>query len=198
MDTNLIPRLGLEFETLEEAWQYWVSYGGKTGFGVRKQYFSKSRKDGTITSYRYVCCKEGVRRPDKRDYKTIHPRPETRTGCKARMTVSRINGKYRIVDFVDEHNHPLHFPETVHLKASQRKENEDEKDVKIRELTAELQRERKRRAVLQQQLEIILRDVEEHSIKVSKSINDSLQRMREVEEKANSTSSSSAKLDATK
>ncbi|KAI9119989.1 hypothetical protein K1719_008958 [Acacia pycnantha] len=87
--------------------------------------------------------------------------------------------------------------ETVHLKPSQRKENEDDKDVKIRELTAELLRERKRRAVLQQQLEIILRGVEEHSNKVSKTINDTLQRVREVEEKGKgNNNSTSSKIEA--
>lgn len=124
MDINVTPRLGLEFDNLEEAWQYWVSYGNNAGFGVRKQSCSKSKKDGSITSYKYVCCKEGARRPDKRDTKRSKPRPEKRTGCIARMAVSRTNGKYRIVDFVDEHNHPLHLPETVNLKPCQRKENE--------------------------------------------------------------------------
>lgn len=74
---------------------------------------------------------------------------------------------------------------------------QDDKDVKIRELTEELLRERKRRAVLQQQLEIISKGVEEHSNKVSKTINDTLQRVKDVEEKAKSTLFSS-KLDTAK
>ena len=60
MDTNLTLKLGIEFDSLEEAWQCWINYGGKIGFGVRKHYFGKSKKDGSITSYRYVCCKESV------------------------------------------------------------------------------------------------------------------------------------------
>ena len=121
MDVNLKPRIGMEFESLEVAWRFWVDYGGRMGFGVRKQYFNKSKKDGSITSYRYVCCKEGKRKADKRDYMVKNPRLETRTDCKARMGVTLVNGKYQVHDFVEEHNHPLHLQEAVHMLASQRK-----------------------------------------------------------------------------
>ena len=68
---------------------------------------ARIKKDGCITSYIYVCCKEGMRKLDKRDFKTNNPRLETRTGYAARMN--------------DDHYHPLHPPETVHLLPSQRK-----------------------------------------------------------------------------
>ena len=35
MDDGLTPMLGLEFDDIEEAWQYWTDYGGRIGF-VRK------------------------------------------------------------------------------------------------------------------------------------------------------------------
>ena len=53
------PKIGMEFESVEVAWQFWVEYGKKVGFGVRKQYYNKRKEDGVITSCRYVCCKEG-------------------------------------------------------------------------------------------------------------------------------------------
>jgi len=56
-----------------------------------------------------------MRKLDKRDFKTNNPRPETRTGCAARVKVKRVGERYRVVDFIDDHNHPLHPPETVHL-----------------------------------------------------------------------------------
>ena len=37
------------------------------------------------------------------------------------MKVKRVNERYRVVDFVDDLNHPLQPPETVHLLPSQRK-----------------------------------------------------------------------------
>lgn len=60
---------------------------------------------------------------------------------------------------------------------------QDEKDVKIRELTAELQRERKRSAAYQEQLEMVLRDMEEHSSHLSRNIDDIIQSVREIESK---------------
>ncbi|KAG8489141.1 hypothetical protein CXB51_017179 [Gossypium anomalum] len=57
----------------------------------------------------------------------------------------------------------------------------DEKDVKIRELTAELQRERKRSAAIQEQLEMVLREMEEHSNHLSRNIDDIVQSVREIE-----------------
>ena len=121
MDTSLSLKLGLEFDNLEDAWKFLVNYGRSKGFGVRKHYPSKNKKDGCITSYIYVCCKEGMRKPDKRDFKTNNPRPETRTGCATRMKVKRVGEGYRVVDFIDHHNHPLHPPETIHLLPCQRK-----------------------------------------------------------------------------
>ncbi|PPD97901.1 hypothetical protein GOBAR_DD05075 [Gossypium barbadense] len=57
----------------------------------------------------------------------------------------------------------------------------DEKDVKIRELTAELQRERKRSAAIQEQLDMVLREMEEHSNHLSRNIDDIVQSLREIE-----------------
>ena len=44
---------------------------------------------------------------------------KTRTRCKARMTITWVNGKYRVSDFIKDHNHSLHLPKTVHMLASQ-------------------------------------------------------------------------------
>ncbi|RVX23598.1 hypothetical protein CK203_000037 [Vitis vinifera] len=59
----------------------------------------------------------------------------------------------------------------------------DEKDIKIRELTAELQRERKRCAAFQEQLDMVLRDMEEHSNHLSRNIDGIVQSVREIESK---------------
>lgn len=41
------PRVDLEFEDLEEAWQFCKEYGKRVGFGVRKQFKNKWKKDYT-------------------------------------------------------------------------------------------------------------------------------------------------------
>ncbi|XP_057417602.1 protein FAR1-RELATED SEQUENCE 5-like isoform X2 [Lotus japonicus] len=121
-DDEWKPQVGLLFNTLEEAWKLWNGYGGKNGFNVRKQYFNKN-KDGMILTTRYVCSKEGIRKPDKRDCLTTNHRLETRTNCPARIGLKYMKeiGKYQIHDVVDEHNHYLHLPETTHMLKSQRK-----------------------------------------------------------------------------
>ena len=42
MDANidLNHRVGMEFNTLEDAWDFWVKYGRQMGFDVRKHYIN--------------------------------------------------------------------------------------------------------------------------------------------------------------
>lgn len=58
---------------------------------------------------------------------------------------------------------------------------QDDKDVKIRELTAELKKERIRSAALQEQLDMVLKDMEDHSEQLSKNISDIVKSVRELE-----------------
>ncbi|GKG19151.1 FAR1-related sequence 5-like protein [Tanacetum coccineum] len=79
--------------------------------------------NGRISSVRFVCNKEGTRKQDTRDSQTKCPRAETRTYCLSRMgiTYDKQTNTYKLHDFVPEHNHMLHTPETVHMMSSQRK-----------------------------------------------------------------------------
>lgn len=119
------PRIGKQFNTWDEARDFWNDYGGKIGFNIRTEYLNKS-KDGMVLSGRFVCSKEGFRKPDKRDCLTTNHRLETRTGCPVKMGIKYIKdiGKYQIHDLFDEHNHQLHLPKTTHMLASQRKLSE--------------------------------------------------------------------------
>ncbi|KAI4356207.1 hypothetical protein L6164_000247 [Bauhinia variegata] len=118
LEVNWKPSIGMEFDNVEAAWQFWVEYGKKNGFGVRQQYKNKN-VDGSIRSYRFVCCKEGHQEVDKRLVKK--PTKETRTGCKSRIALSLKNGKFVIHEFVEAHNHLLQLLETTHMLASHRK-----------------------------------------------------------------------------
>ena len=57
--TKATPEVGLRFRNPDEAWQFWVAYGGRTGFDVRKRYRNLSKFDGKVTSCRFVCANEG-------------------------------------------------------------------------------------------------------------------------------------------
>lgn len=89
------PMVGLEFDNIEDAFQFWLAYRARVGFGVRKLYANKN-KDGTISSRRFVCSKEGLRKIKKTNAFVSIPRAETRTDCKARISLSYNNGKFVI------------------------------------------------------------------------------------------------------
>ncbi|XP_059627392.1 protein FAR1-RELATED SEQUENCE 5-like [Cornus florida] len=75
----------MEFDSEEEAYDFYNAYGGRIGFSIRKEYGNKV--NGRITSRVLVCSKEGVKGIDKRDVFRKTPRTETRTNCSARMVI---------------------------------------------------------------------------------------------------------------
>ncbi|XP_042515266.1 protein FAR1-RELATED SEQUENCE 5-like [Macadamia integrifolia] len=123
LDFEIEPRVGIIFNSEIEAYKFYNSYGGRMGFSVRRDYAHWSRTDKSIlTSRKFVCSKQGLRKKDKRDADTKIPRAETRTNCNARMGIVRIdNGQYQCNIFIEEHNHPLHLSATLHMMRSQRK-----------------------------------------------------------------------------
>jgi len=100
-------KVGMEFETMEDVYNFYNRFG---------------RINGMIKKRILVCSEEGERRHDKRDAFVKYRRDETRTGCTSYMRVILgMNGKYRISDFNDNHNHPLASPDKAHMLRSQRK-----------------------------------------------------------------------------
>ncbi|KAJ4972255.1 hypothetical protein NE237_005354 [Protea cynaroides] len=126
-DVGDTPSIGMKFDTEEEAYNYYNEYGRSMGFGIRREYCNwRKEVDNTkkvLTSRMFVCNKYGFRKPDKRDIHTITRRPETRTGCPARMGIHYIDneGRYECYEFKEDHNHLLHLPATLHYMRSQRK-----------------------------------------------------------------------------
>ncbi|KAG2643053.1 hypothetical protein PVAP13_2KG326967 [Panicum virgatum] len=116
----------MEFNTIDEAWMFWISYGGQKGFEVRKRYTNKRKSYAKVRSCRYVCANEEHRKEDKRDHLIKCSRAETRTDYQVRMGVilDREKGNYKVANLVLEHNHILRLPETSHLMVSQSKISE--------------------------------------------------------------------------
>jgi zinc finger SWIM domain-containing protein 3 len=94
-----IPKVGLRFKTPDDAWQFWLAYGGRAGFDVRKRNTNLSKIDGKATSCKYVCSNEGVRRKGQTDHVPKLYRAETRTNCDAHIIVSldRLTGNYEVI-----------------------------------------------------------------------------------------------------
>jgi zinc finger SWIM domain-containing protein 3 len=97
MALNAKPSVGLEFDSVDTTWQFWVEYGKKCGFGVRNDYLNKRKVDDLITSGRFVCSKEGSRLKDKRSSLVKKPRADTRSGCPVRISFRLRDGKYVII-----------------------------------------------------------------------------------------------------
>jgi hypothetical protein len=76
------PRLGMELDIRDKIYQFYLAYSLRAGFGVRIRNANK-KKDGSISSCRLVCCKEGLQNKEKKDAHQgkIH-RAETITDCK--------------------------------------------------------------------------------------------------------------------
>ncbi|XP_062014022.1 protein FAR1-RELATED SEQUENCE 5-like [Rosa rugosa] len=117
------PRKGMEFDSEQAAYDFYNRYGGKKGFSIRRETHGKNKRTKELTSRLFVCCKEGIRSKDKRDYMIRKPRAETRTGCGAQLCIklNRRNNKFFVSHFVEEHNHPLVGKECSHMLPSQRK-----------------------------------------------------------------------------
>ncbi|XP_059436139.1 protein FAR1-RELATED SEQUENCE 5-like [Corylus avellana] len=84
-DQNMVidytPKLGIEFGSEQEAYDFYNEYGRNYGFSIRKDWSNKRKVDGVVTSRKFACCKEGFRDELERDGTKTYERAETRTGC---------------------------------------------------------------------------------------------------------------------
>lgn len=117
-----MPQIGMTFNSYEEAWDFWVKYGGRIGFDVRKNYTNKSDLDQLVTSSRFVCSNQGSRAEEKKYAVAKRNRAHTGTGCQVRMgiTLLRETMTYKVHDLAVEHSHLLQTPQTSRLMPSQR------------------------------------------------------------------------------
>ncbi|XP_009765927.1 protein FAR1-RELATED SEQUENCE 7-like isoform X2 [Nicotiana tabacum] len=119
---NVPIKLGMEFDSDEQAYECYIEYAAALGFSVRKEYANKNKVQGYVTSRKFTCHKEGYRSKDKRGQTVQKHRKETRTGCLAHIIISRqSDGKFRITSFQEKHNHPLDPSSLSHILPSQRK-----------------------------------------------------------------------------
>lgn len=96
----MVMKLGMEFDSDEEAYMYYNEYAGAIGFSIRKEYANKNKTHGYVTSRKLTCYKEGNWMEDKHDAMVKTPRKETRTGCLVHIVVSRQpNEKYCVTAF---------------------------------------------------------------------------------------------------
>lgn len=99
-----LPTIGLEFESFDEAYDFYNVYAKEQGFGIRvsNSWFRSKRKE----RYRakLSCSSAGFKKKSEAN----NPRPETRTGCPAMIVIKLVDSKrWRIVEVEIQHNHPV-------------------------------------------------------------------------------------------
>ncbi|KAE8670419.1 Protein FAR1-RELATED SEQUENCE 7 [Hibiscus syriacus] len=94
-DLRMEPSVGLEFDSADEAREFYSLYAKRDGFKIRIGQLYRSRRDGSVSSRRFVCSKEGFQL-------------NSRTGCPAFIRVQRRDsGKWAIDQIQKDHNHEL-------------------------------------------------------------------------------------------
>jgi len=94
-ETRPEPHVGLEFDSADDARDFYSLYANRMGFKIRIGQLYRSRTDGSVASRRFVCSKEGFQL-------------NSRTGCPAFIRVQRRDsGKWAIDHFQKDHNHDL-------------------------------------------------------------------------------------------
>ena len=116
------PCEGMQFDELEDVETCYKAYSRQKGFSMRKSHTRLSRKDKSLLGVDYTCSREGFRQKDcqKKDVKGAK-RAETRIGCKAVMSLKKLEDKWVVSKFVDKHNHELLTPRSTSFLRGHRK-----------------------------------------------------------------------------
>ncbi|KAL1568016.1 Protein FAR1-RELATED SEQUENCE 6 [Salvia divinorum] len=98
------PAIGMEFDSYDDAYNYYNCYATEVGFTVRvkNSWFKRNTREkyGAV-----LCCScQGF----KRVKDVNHLRKETRTGCRAMVRMRIVDSKrWRVLDVILKHNHLL-------------------------------------------------------------------------------------------
>ena len=101
LPSNLIPTIGQQFRTLDEAFYFYNAYAKHAGFGIKKSQNNKYR--------RYLrCVREGKHESTVNEGERQRDRASRKTGCKACMSLKeRADGTCVVKGIIFEHNHML-------------------------------------------------------------------------------------------
>ncbi|CAN4108543.1 unnamed protein product [Withania somnifera] len=96
------PYVGMEFQTEEDAKDFFDAHARRVGFSISVGQYSRSKPDGPIISWEFSCSREVFRR------KNIE-------SCSAMLRLERKSSDSWIVTkFIEDHNHSIVNPSKVH------------------------------------------------------------------------------------
>jgi zinc finger SWIM domain-containing protein 3 len=112
---EMAPKVGMNFDCEEKAYEMYNTYAGLVGFSVRKSKTKRRKSDDSLSQKYFVCSGEGHRKNEASQMDI------TRTGCNARVqfSISKEN-VWTVQKIVVEHNHYLASPNKIHKLRSQR------------------------------------------------------------------------------
>ncbi|XP_019178403.1 PREDICTED: protein FAR1-RELATED SEQUENCE 7-like isoform X1 [Ipomoea nil] len=174
------PVVGMEFESEDAAKEFYDNYARRAGFVMRIDQCRRSEVDKRILSRRLSCNKQGYYVKMKDQFGPARkPRTSTREGCKAMMLVKvDKSGKWVVTRFVKEHTHPLIVSGRPSRNAM------DHKDRRIHELTMELNRQDRLCELYRDQLNTLLKYIEEQIEVVSGKVQVVVSNVNQVEKEA--------------
>ncbi|KAF4404063.1 hypothetical protein G4B88_014519 [Cannabis sativa] len=98
----LEPCNGMEFNSHEEAYEFYLKYAKIIGFGILRKSSRRSKISNEFLDVKFVCTRSG----SKRESITCNPRPYLKIDCKATLHLKRrLEGKWYVYNFIKEHNH---------------------------------------------------------------------------------------------
>ncbi|KAL6976231.1 hypothetical protein U1Q18_052710 [Sarracenia purpurea var. burkii] len=174
---NEEPRVGMSFDSDEAAKAFYDEYARRIGFLTRIVSSRKSERDGSFISRRLACNREGYNvNSQKTGRLQIRKRESKREGCMAMILVKRDKpGKWVVTKFVREHNHPLV------ISLGKVCSTADYKDQRIRELSSQLRHANQQLEACREQLRAITTYIEEHTYRLSRTVEDIVSNVKEVE-----------------
>ncbi|KAF7851719.1 hypothetical protein BT93_L3031 [Corymbia citriodora subsp. variegata] len=104
MSDPMVPRVGLEFHSMDVVYDFYSNYAKQTGFRVRKGKQNYSKLNGNITGKYFLCSCEGKKSMKQIEKLTGYKRPDKRTGCGAYIKCVVRDRKWKISEVVLEHN----------------------------------------------------------------------------------------------
>ncbi|KAL5701055.1 hypothetical protein ACHQM5_026434 [Ranunculus cassubicifolius] len=95
----------MEFESIDEIHEYWINYGNKKGFPIKKR-STTNGDDGKPKYVSFACSRSGLPKLSSQNAFGMHP--TTKTNCKVKIRATMdIDGRWRMSKFFLEHNHIL-------------------------------------------------------------------------------------------
>ncbi|KAG6523513.1 hypothetical protein ZIOFF_013374 [Zingiber officinale] len=111
-----LPEIGMIFSSEEEVRTFYNSYATNAGFGISKL-GGRNGDDGKQKYFSIGCAKN--RKKVSQAKNILHPRPSSKTNCKAKINVAVRNDRNFVITSVDlEHNHLLSPGKSRHFRCN--------------------------------------------------------------------------------